>query len=89
MSKKILTASALLEESANNGFLDAMFHLAQVFMMNDVYDKAMYWLEKADMLGHPEAKTHMEYAKLLSGALRGNSELKDAFDRQNKEYWGS
>jgi len=58
-------ASALLEESANYGFIDAMLHLGQVLMMNDAYDKSIYWLEMADKLGHPEASKYIELSKML------------------------
>ena len=79
---------ALLEESANYGFLEAMFHLGQVFMSNDIYDKAIYWLEKADKLGHSEASKHLEAAKLLSG-LMDNPALKESFGNISKNLWNN
>ena len=65
VAKDINKSIALLEESAKHGFLEAMLHLGQVFIMNDIYDKAIYWLEKADKLGHPMASESLEDARLL------------------------
>ena len=88
VEKDFAKSTALLEESAKLGFLDAMLHLGQVYMMNDVYDKAIYWLEKADTLRHPDASEHLENARLLSNVLSMNPVLKEKFDKQNEEYWG-
>ena len=87
VEKDFNKASALLEESAKYGFLDAMLHLGQVFMMNDVYDKAIYWLEKAEKLGHPEASVPLEGAKMLAKALKTNPGLKDVLEKQSDDYW--
>ena len=79
---------ALFEESAKYGFLEAMFYLGQTFMSNDIYDKAVYWLEKADKLGHPEAEKHLEAAKLLSECM-DNPVLKETFSNISKEFWSN
>jgi len=87
VEKDFEKAVSLMEESAKYGFLDALFNVGQIYMLNDVYDKAFFWLEKADSLGHPEASTHLEAARLLAGAASRSPELQAEFDRQSKEFW--
>ena len=80
-------AMALFEESAKYGFLDAILNLGQLFLMNDIYDKAIYWLEKADKLGHEEANVLLEGAKLLKKIADEDSQMKKTFGDISKEYW--
>ena len=67
VAKDFKKAGALLEESAKYGYLDAMLHLGQLCIMDGNDSKAIYWFEKADKLGHPEAKEHIKVARLLKG----------------------
>ena len=87
VEKDFNKASALLEESAKYGFLDAMLHLGQVYMLNDVYDKAIYWLDKAVKLGHTEANAHLEGAKLLAKAADRNPNIKKKLGDISNEFW--
>ena len=62
-------AVTLMEESAKQGFIDAMFHLGMMYSTNDEYNKAIYWLEKADNAGHSETHIFLKTTKLLSDAI--------------------
>ena len=80
-------AMALFEESAKHGLLDAMVRLGQVYIMNDIYDKAIYWLEKADKLGHEEANVFLDGAKQLKKIADEDSQMKKTFSDISKKYW--
>ena len=89
VEKDMVKSIAALEESASQGYLEAMMHLGQLYTINDMYDKAFVWLEKADKLGHPGAATILEQARLLARAAANSPSLRETFDKQNKEYWSS
>jgi len=80
-------ACARLEESAKHGFLEAMFHLGGVYMMKDIYDKSIFWLDKADRLGHPEAREQLEMIKLLAKGAENIPGARAAHEKQSREYW--
>ena len=65
VGKAKANASKWLEKSAEQGYLDAMFFLGQMNMLNDQYEKALHWLEKANRYGHPEAAQLIEMTKML------------------------
>ena len=65
VEKDFNKAMSWFEKSANQGYLEAMFNLGQVFLMNDDHANALFWLEKADKLGHPQAKDILEMATIL------------------------
>ena len=76
---------AFLEESANQGFLDAMMHLGQLYTINDLYDKAFIWLEKAEKLGHPDAGTILEQARTLARSAANSPSLRETFSNDRDD----
>ena len=69
VEKDLGKALSWFEKAAIEGYLEAMLNLGRVFLMNDNYEKGIYWLEEADKFGHPEAKQDLEMAVKLRKLL--------------------
>ena len=63
--KDVAKAEVLFKGSADQGWSPGMLGLGQLYMLQDKYVDAIYWLEKADATGHPQAKEWLDKAETL------------------------